>query len=125
MISSENDEIIFFSQSTSSDKDHHKDLEQQQQPTLPIEPEITPKKSQLINSSDTAIVKENNTEETHPNRKATYESVIAQRKSPPLTHGIERVSLFISISLDSHCLFIYLLLGFHSSIKGCQSKSHQ
>jgi hypothetical protein len=103
LYSLENEEILFFSsQSTSSDKDPHEDLEQR--PT-PIESEITSKKSQVTNLSNTAIIKENNTEETLLNRKSTYEPVIARRTSPPLTHGIERVSSFISII--EFLLFVY------------------
>jgi len=115
---------FFFSQSISNEKDSHEDLEQ---PTTSIEPEIVSRKPQVTISSNTAIIKENTSEEIRSNRKSMYEPIITRRTSPmkpTTTHAIERVSSIIPMSLNSHCLFC-LFPGFYSSIKSWQSKSHK
>ncbi len=107
LYSKEKDEGIpsfFFSQSIANEKDPYEELEQQ--PTS-IEQETASRKPQVTISSNTAIVKENTSEEICSNRKLMYESIITRRASPPITHGIERVSSIILISLNIHCLFIF------------------
>jgi hypothetical protein len=77
-------------QSIANEKDPYEELEQQ--PTS-IEQETASRKPQVTISSNTAIVKENTSEEICSNRKLMYESIITRRASPPITHGIERDSI--------------------------------
>ncbi len=104
-----NSKTNFFSQSVSIEKNHHEEPEQQQ--TTSVEPIMVSRK-QVVLSSNTAITKENTSEDTRSNRKSMFEPIITRRVSPQIaptnTHAIERVSLIIFYNFQ---FFLFLFIS--------------
>jgi len=109
---SKNSKINCFSQSVSIEKNHHEEPEQQQQQqTTSVEPIMVSRK-QVVLSSNTAITKENTSEDTRSNRKSMFEPIITRRVSPQIaptnTHAIERVSLIFFYNFQ---FFLFLFIS--------------